>query len=316
MIILPHGAWALIPATLATMAWMTALSLDGCDFARLTGPAVTKLTHSHIYPFVEIGFRTYRVPNFYSNFQTWEIRFNDPRIPYGEIEYQHRSLEGIDSSIDSTSTDHVEDVTVIQNLDERDENVIINPTHGFFWKLGSMGHTLGILFGGSATLFLWVPCLCLSCSERIWRIGGLKLLLASFFHFLSFLWFFNSLCMERASKCNWHYGSYAIVITFLLYIAGFFCVFMIYPKPVIERLVQERIEKEFQRYERSRPDFVHDDSRRTHAYERSRPAFVHDDSRRTHATTESDSFNGSQTSELHSRPVTVHKAMPSRRNLF
>lgn len=253
MIILPHGGWALIPATLATMAWMTALSLDGCDYARLTGPAVTTLTKSSIYPYVEIGFNTYRIPSFYSNYQSWEVRFNDPRIPYGEVELT--KYENGEEGGSSKDTRYDMD----QSID------MLNPTHGIFWNVGSMSHKMGIVFGGSAALFLWVPCLCLSYSERIWRIGGIKLILAAFFHLFSLVWFLNSLCLERASKCHWHYGSFASLISCVLYTLSFWCVFLRYPKPIVVRLVQERIEKEFQRYQRNRPDLNANvyDSRRT-----------------------------------------------------
>lgn len=268
MIILPHGIYALLPATLATMAWMTALSLDGCDFARLTGPAVTKLTQSSIYPYIEIGFRTYRIPSFYANFQTWEIRFNDPRIPYGEVEFANPT-----SSLDA-------------RIDMDDSTTNFDPTRGFFWSLGSMSHKLGIVFGGSAALFFWVPCLCLSYSQRTWRIGGIKLIFAAFFHLFSLVWFLNSLCLERASKCQWHYGSYASLITFFFYGISCFFVFWRYPKPTVVRVIQERIENEFQRYQRiQRPDLV------TNAY----------DSRRTNAT-EVDSV-GSQVSDLYRNPT-------------
>lgn len=312
MIILPHGGWALIPATLATMAWMTALSLDGCDYARLTGPAVKTLTQSSIYPYVEIGFTTYRIPNFYSNYQTWSIRFNDPRIPYGQIDFtKSNSNNDPQSSSSSSSSDFGIPENDEQNnngnridLDQdsaRTAATRIDPSQGFFWSLGSMSHKFGIVFGGSAALFFWVPCLCLSYSDRTWRIGGMQLLFAAFFHLFSLVWFFNSLCLERASKCHWHYGSYASLISVLLYSASFVCVFWRYPKPIVVRMVQERIKQEFQRYERARgPDYL------TSSF----------NSRNTNAT-DADSVN-SQSSErlIRPPPPTVGKSGTSRRNFL
>ena len=304
MIILPHGGWALIPATLATMAWMTALSLDGCDYARLTGLAVKTLTQSSIYPYVEIGFTTYRIPNFYSEYQTWSIRFNDPRIPYGQIDFTSSTKnDQSSSSSDFGIREKNEQYDGERKLDLDEESARaatrIDPSRGFFWSLGSMSHKFGIVFGGSAALFFWVPCLCLSYSERTWRIGGMQLIFAAFFHLFSLVWFFNSLCLERASKCHWHYGSYASLISVLLYSASFVCVFWRYPKPIVVRMVQERIEKEFQRYERSRgPDLT--------------SSF---NSRRTNAT-DADSVN-SQSSEriIRHPPPTLGKNMSSRRLL-
>ena len=57
MCLLPHGGYALIPATLSTMACLTTLSHDGCDYATLHGKVVDILTHTDgFYSFIEIGF--------------------------------------------------------------------------------------------------------------------------------------------------------------------------------------------------------------------------------------------------------------------
>eukprot|EP00551_Chaetoceros_affinis_P007943 CAMPEP_0203678946 /NCGR_PEP_ID=MMETSP0090-20130426/33746_1 /ASSEMBLY_ACC=CAM_ASM_001088 /TAXON_ID=426623 /ORGANISM="Chaetoceros affinis, Strain CCMP159" /LENGTH=137 /DNA_ID=CAMNT_0050546395 /DNA_START=34 /DNA_END=444 /DNA_ORIENTATION=+ len=137
MIILPHGGYALIPATLATMAWMTSLSLDGCDYARLTGPAVESLTNSNIYPYVEIGFHSYRIPSFYSDFELWKLRFSDPCVAYNIFdEQQHEDFDE-------------------EGKQQFDAPVVIDPTGGFFWSIGSMSHKIGTIVGGAATMFLW-----------------------------------------------------------------------------------------------------------------------------------------------------------------
>ena len=240
---------------LLTMAWMTSLSLDGCDYVRLTGPAVETLTKSKIYPYAEIGFHSYRVPTFFSEYQSWEIRFSDPCVRY----------DLFDMSSSSTTTTLIEEkggntIATVMG-DER----FIDPTVGFFWSLGKMSHQLAIIMGGTAALFLWVPCICLSYSERTWKIGGMILLLAAFFHFFSMIWFFNILCMERGSKCHWFYGSYSTLASFVLYMISFACVFIKYPKPVVVKLIQKRIEEDFQT--RNRPGFARDTSTVTHLTE-------------------------------------------------
>lgn len=233
MIILPHGGFPLIPATLATMAWMTSLTLDGCDYVRLTGPAVEILTQSKIYPYVDIGFHSYRVPSFYDTYESWEMRLSDPCLAY-DIDFSI-SPSGLLEK-DSQQNDRIE-----KNMD---------PTIGFFWSIGRMSHKVATVVGGSAALFMWVPCLCLSFTERTWRIGGLKLLIAAFFQLGSMVWFFNMLCMERGSKCHWYYGSYSSMASFALYITASICIFLKYPRPIIVQMVRDRIEEEFQRYQR------------------------------------------------------------------
>lgn len=272
MIVLPHGGFPLIPATIAAMAWMTSLSLDGCDYVRLTGPAVTTLTRSKIYPYVEIGFHSYRVPSFYSEFGSWQVRFTDPCIPFSDLDVldtrtssrrylqrQERQQNNEDEQEEREVQEqrqypreqHPQQYAEDANYkgSSNDYRMIQNPTYGFFWTLGSMCHKFATIIGGSATLSLWVPCLCFSYTARAWRIAGIQLLIASFFHLCSLLWFFNIFCTERGSQCHLFYGSYTTLASFCLYLVSFMCVFWKYPKPVIVKLVRERIEEEFQRFQ-------------------------------------------------------------------
>jgi hypothetical protein len=253
MIILPHGAFPLLPATLAAMAWMTALSLDGCDYVRLTGPAVETLTQSNVYPYVEIGYNSYRVPSFYTDYERWEMRFSDGCIPYNSNNYLSSSSSS--SNGGSKSLVEASETFLKSSTNNRSRNAaggggdVIDPTNGFFWSLGSTSHKIATIVGGSATLFLWVPCLCMSYTERTWRIGGIQLIIAAFFHLFSMVWFWNVLCLEKGSKCHMFYGSNSSIASFGLYFVSFLCVFWKYPKPIIVKLVRERIEEEFQRYQ-------------------------------------------------------------------
>jgi hypothetical protein len=67
MIILPHGGYPLIVCTLATMAWMTIMSNDGCDFAHLEGEkAIENVTGGINFEnaeFLQLGFSCYRIPD-------------------------------------------------------------------------------------------------------------------------------------------------------------------------------------------------------------------------------------------------------------
>jgi len=71
--LLPHGAYSLLPAGFATIAWLCSLSQDGCDYSKLEGPIVQKITNSEIIPFLEIGFVGYREPAYYAEDDSWRV---------------------------------------------------------------------------------------------------------------------------------------------------------------------------------------------------------------------------------------------------
>jgi len=218
MILLPHGGYPLIAATLSTMAWMTTVSHDGCDFARLTGPATKTLTFPNDYPFVELGFSSYRVPVFYEEYNEWLIRYSDACHPYDMIG-QTETGQGDEWSFD------------------------------FFWRCGSATHQIGIALGGAACLFLWVAATCVAITRLHWRLLGFQLALAAFFHLCSFLWFFNGLCYTEDTECFWFYGSNSSLAAFSLYIISFVSIFLKYPEPMVVKIVRGKVEAEFQTYE-------------------------------------------------------------------
>lgn len=74
MVLLPHGGFPLFIVAVSMMAWISFLSQDGCDYVRLSGPSVTQFTNGP-YPFVEIGFRGYRVPIEGAD-NEWKIMYN------------------------------------------------------------------------------------------------------------------------------------------------------------------------------------------------------------------------------------------------
>lgn len=74
---LPHGFYSLIPAVLSSMAFWTALVQDGCDFAKLEGENVEKITGSDVLPFIEAGISHYRAPLFYTTESEWKMVFTD-----------------------------------------------------------------------------------------------------------------------------------------------------------------------------------------------------------------------------------------------
>jgi hypothetical protein len=58
----PLGYYVVIPILLSTIGWSVSLIMDGCEYARLTGPTVAELTNDPSVPFIEVGFYWYRVP--------------------------------------------------------------------------------------------------------------------------------------------------------------------------------------------------------------------------------------------------------------
>ena len=83
---MPHGGTILFPITLVTLGWVASLSHDGCDYARLTGPAVEILTGSSSIPFIDIGMSAFRVPQFYPASNNWRVAYSSECRPYSHPE--------------------------------------------------------------------------------------------------------------------------------------------------------------------------------------------------------------------------------------
>eukprot|EP00979_Chaetoceros_neogracilis_P016434 scaffold8027_cov318-Chaetoceros_neogracile.AAC.2 len=227
MIICPHGGYPLLVSTLATMAWMNISSMDGCDFARLTGPSTHTLTAPNEFPFVELGFNSFRTPIFYPEFNEWQMRYSDGCHPYDMIG-QEQEQGGDDVS---------------------NSNSAYRWSFDFFWKIGSASNQIGLVLGGATCLFLWASAICIPVTELNWRILGAQLALAAFFHLGSFLWFFNSLCYTEGTVCHWFYGSNTAIGSLALYLFSSICIFAKYPEPTVIKMVRKRVEADFQSYE-------------------------------------------------------------------
>ncbi len=204
------------------------MSFDGCDFSRLTGPAVSMFSPAGTeYPFIEVGFTSYRVPSFYEGYNEWQIRFIDQCRLYG-----HK----YDASGEMLTTIEFAGSTNDWSL-------------GVFWKLGSVTHQIGLVLGGASCLFLWVSSICLPITKHTWTLIGVQLSLAAFFHLSSFLWFFNGMCRIEHSVCHFFYGSKSLVGAIILYFLSILSIFLAYPEPTVVKIVRTKVEAEFQRYE-------------------------------------------------------------------
>jgi len=80
--LLPHGGYTLIPAVLSTVAWLSSLSQDGCDYARLTGFIVAEATQSTAVEFLEVGLTAYREPVLEGD--EWHIQYTGTCLAYDE----------------------------------------------------------------------------------------------------------------------------------------------------------------------------------------------------------------------------------------
>jgi hypothetical protein len=80
--LLPHGGYTLIPAVLSTVAWLAALSQDGCDYSHITGYTVAEVTKSTAVEFLEVGINAYRAPELVNG--VWEIDYSSSCLPYDE----------------------------------------------------------------------------------------------------------------------------------------------------------------------------------------------------------------------------------------
>jgi hypothetical protein len=119
--LLPHGSYALIPAVLTTMAWISALFQEGCDFARASGDIVNQLATSEGTPWLEVGFSAYREPRFNERTNQWEVVYTGACLAYPETVVH----------IDGT------------------------------WKVSKGFTFLALVFGGGATFFLWFSTCCI-----------------------------------------------------------------------------------------------------------------------------------------------------------
>lgn len=209
MFFLPHGGYPLLPTTLVSMAWFLSLSLDGCDFVKLSGNAIFSLTDKAVIPYAEVGFNGYRLPVYYGENQ-WGVQYTDTCLlfPKDDLEWEQDS----------------------------------------FWKFGSATYTIATIVGGGGCLFLWTVTVGLVVTERIWRYVGLQLVVAAVFSILSFFWFANSQCSEKESKCDFLYGSIANIYALLFYFAAALSIFLKYPDPKLLKLAKEKTQREFEEF--------------------------------------------------------------------
>jgi hypothetical protein len=73
--LLPHGGYTLIPTVMATMAWLSSLFQDGCDYAIVKGPIVQTIADDDHIPWLEVGFAAYRKPYYDKKEGEWMVGY-------------------------------------------------------------------------------------------------------------------------------------------------------------------------------------------------------------------------------------------------
>mmetsp|Transcript_186 Transcript_186/g.282 ORF Transcript_186/g.282 Transcript_186/m.282 type:complete len:232 (-) Transcript_186:764-1459(-) len=217
MILLPHGGYPLIPATLSAMAWISYLSQDGCDYARLEGPSTAKLGNqegdydAQNIPFAEIGFSHYRVPIYDPSTNTLDTLYSGACVDYDFID------------------DWRYDLT---------------------WRIGSTFHKMAGIIGGTSCIVLFVTAICITLTKLQWNLVGIMTSIASICHAISLLWFTNNLCGSEGNGCQLFYGSISSILGSCLTGVAAISMFVKYPEPKVLKYVRRTLEEDYQNFER------------------------------------------------------------------
>jgi hypothetical protein len=152
---LPHGWYAVLVAILATIAWLSSLFQDGCNFAVVTGPIVAQLHPtftSETIPFLQFGLSAFQEPNL--------------------DEFGNYTL----SLIGGNCTEYPEEQLV-----------------DTMWTTSRSFAFLALVLGGGCSVFVWCST-CFVFSRVTWRWTGYALLLASMCQGAVYVWFSTQLC--------------------------------------------------------------------------------------------------------------------------
>ncbi|KAL7472148.1 hypothetical protein ACHAXS_012498 [Conticribra weissflogii] len=188
---LPHGFYAVIPALFSTFAWLSSLTQDGCDYARLTGPIVTEITNNTTVPFLDVGFNQYRVPELDSVTGQWIV---DYRLPCEDYDEDFVKMDG-------------------------------------YWKVSKGTAFLSLVFGGGGALFLWFSsCFVFSRGTWRWAgyelLAATIFQALSFLWFLTSMCHGS----DGTDSCSLYYGSKTDILAANFWGISVLLIFGRYPK--------------------------------------------------------------------------------------
>ena len=188
--LLPHGWYSLVPPVLSTMAWVSSLFQEGCDYALIRGSTVVQDLADSDAPYLELGFEAYREPRYDTNSQEWSIQYTGACLEYP-----------------TTPVDIANDGA---------------------WQLAKFLDFSASVLGGAGAFFLWFSTCCVF-SPGTWRWTGYEIFAATFCQGFSFLWFRNDLCAQ-ADVCEFSWGAKMDVVAATLWFVAACLIFMHYPQ--------------------------------------------------------------------------------------
>ena len=222
--LMPHGGIILFPTVLSTMALCASFADDGCDYAKLSGAAVSMLVNhprAAGIPYLHVGMAAYRIPGYYPTNNEWRVVYSDSCVPY----------KYMDILADSS------------------------------WKSAEWLKFFALVVGGTMTLFLWSSTF-LILRINYWKACGIGLGVACLFQLCSLVWFYTKLChgnsttyhdfeagvsqnidvttLNDDTECTLFFGSRCAITSTVLW--GLACALILlreYPHPVSKYVLME-----------------------------------------------------------------------------
>lgn len=215
---LPHGGYSLIPAVLATAAWLASLAQDGCDYAVLTGPSVQSITQSPALPFLEVGMGGYRAPAYYPQDNHWGVVYTDECLSYED---------GGEGEVGG-------DAFAITTVQE-----------DAAWNAGRWLSFLSLVLGGAGSMFAW-SVTCFVLSKPVWRATGIEIFAAALLKALAFVWLLTGMCTGDGNDCALFFGSKMDIVSASLYACAAAAALVKYPAPRTKIMTREQRDREYE----------------------------------------------------------------------
>eukprot|EP00521_Asterionellopsis_glacialis_P007426 CAMPEP_0195291388 /NCGR_PEP_ID=MMETSP0707-20130614/7769_1 /TAXON_ID=33640 /ORGANISM="Asterionellopsis glacialis, Strain CCMP134" /LENGTH=329 /DNA_ID=CAMNT_0040351699 /DNA_START=249 /DNA_END=1238 /DNA_ORIENTATION=+ len=174
------------------MGFWATLVQDGCDYAKLSGPAVEDITENDIIPFLEVGIGGgYRAPLYYADEHDWKTVYSTACIAY-------------------------DDTAVPQDL---------------YWSMAKWMGLLGGIVGGSASFFIWFTT-CVTFSIRTWRFCALQLIMGALLRAGTFFFLMSGICSnDSGGSCTMYFGSRMDIVCTVMWITSSTLICAHFPTP-------------------------------------------------------------------------------------
>lgn len=200
---LPHGPYTILPTLLAATAWAFSLYQDDCDYVRVTGPIVGKLTHTDkdAAPYLVFGVQGYREPVFLDG--TW-------RLPDSCYTFETAPAE----------------------------SGLRNHKNDLWWYVGDTATFLALVLGGSGAFFLLFSIGC-RFSRATWKWAGYGVGMAAICQGMSLLFFVSELCQKNT--CHLYGGSTTDIVAAVMWCFAALMILGRYPIPYSHLVSEEGV---------------------------------------------------------------------------